>query len=66
MQSVEEDSEEKRITVDSMNLLCRESRHSIGLWAVILDIQPGAKHLQTLMTGRAIIRDSEDEYLRLA
>jgi hypothetical protein len=61
-----EDSEEKQITMDSMDVLYRESRHPIGLLAVILKTQPEVNYLQTLMTGRAAVRASEDEYPRLA
>jgi hypothetical protein len=48
-----------------MDLLYRESRHSIGLLAVILKTQPEVNYLQTLMMGHATVRDSEDDYSRL-
>jgi hypothetical protein len=62
---LEEDSEEKQITMDSMDLLYRDSRHPIGLLAVILNTQSGVNHVQTLMMGYATVRDNEDEYPRL-
>jgi hypothetical protein len=63
---LEDDSEEKQITMDSMDLLYRKSRHPIGLLAVILKTQREVNYLQTLMMGGATARDSEDEYPRLA
>jgi hypothetical protein len=63
---LEDDSEEKQVTMDSMDLLYRESRHPIGLLAVILKTQPEVNHPQTLMIGHATVRDNEDGYPRLA
>jgi hypothetical protein len=62
---LEDDSEEKQITMDSMDLLYRESRHPIGLLAVILQTQLEVDCLQTLMMGQATVRDNEGEYPRL-
>jgi hypothetical protein len=62
---LEDDSEEKQITMDSMDLLYRESRHPIGLLAVILETQLEVNYLQTLMMGHATARNSEDDYPRL-
>jgi hypothetical protein len=59
-------SEEKQITMDYMDLLYRESRHPIGLLAVILKTQPEVNYLQTLMTGHATVSDDKDEYPRMA
>jgi hypothetical protein len=63
---LEDDSEEKQVTMDSMDLLYRVNRHPIGLLPVILKTQPAVNHLQTLMMGHATVRDNEDEYPRLA
>jgi hypothetical protein len=63
---LEDDSEEKQVTMDSMDHLYRVSRHPIGLLAVILKTQPEVNHLQTLMMGHATVRDNEDEYPSLA
>jgi hypothetical protein len=62
---LEDDSEEKQITMDSMDLLYRESRHPIGLLAVVLETQLEVNHLQTLMMGHATVKDGEDGYPRL-
>lgn len=62
---LEDDLEEKQITMDSMDLLYRESRHPIGLLAVILQTQLEVNCLQTLMMGHATVRDHEGEYPRL-
>jgi hypothetical protein len=42
---LEDDSEEKQITIDSMDLLYGESRHSIGLLAVVLKTQLEVNYL---------------------
>jgi hypothetical protein len=63
---LEEDSEEKQVTMNSMDLLYRESSHPIRLLALILETQPEVNYPQTLMMGHATVRDSKDEYPRLA
>jgi hypothetical protein len=64
--SPEEDSDEEQTTMDSMDLLYRRSKHSIGLLAVIPETQDEVNYLQTLMIGDMVVRYCKDDYPRLA
>jgi hypothetical protein len=52
--------------MDSMDVLYRRSKHSIGLLAVTLEIQDEVNFLQTLMIGDTVVRDCKDDCPRLA
>jgi len=59
--SPEEDSGEKQTTMNSMDLLYRRSKHSIGLLAVIPETQDEVNFLQTLMISDTVVRDCKDD-----
>jgi hypothetical protein len=56
----------KRTAMDSIDLVYRQSRHPVGLLAVVFDDQSEVNYLQTLMMGRSVVQNNEDEYPKLA
>jgi hypothetical protein len=63
--SPQEDSVEKQTAMDSMDLVYSQSRHPIGLLAVVFDDQGEVNYLQMLMLGGSVAQDNDDDYPKL-
>jgi hypothetical protein len=63
--SPQENSVEKQTAMDSMDLVYSQSRHPIGLLAVVFDDQSEVNYLQMLMIGGSVAQDNNDDYPKL-
>jgi hypothetical protein len=63
--SPQENLVEKQTAMNSMDLVYRQSRHPVGLLAVVFDDQSEVNYLQTLMMGGSVVRRNEDGYPKL-
>lgn len=64
--NLQHDSEEKQIAMESMDLVYRGSRYTVGLLAIILQDQDDFNFLQALLIGLAVVQRDNQDYPRLA
>jgi hypothetical protein len=63
--SPQENSVEKQTAMDSMDLVYSQSRHPVGLLAIVFDDQSEVNYLQTLMIGGSVAQNNNEDYPKL-
>ncbi|KAK0303173.1 hypothetical protein LTR82_017647 [Friedmanniomyces endolithicus] len=60
------ESREKQVAMDSMDLVYRHSRYPVGLLAIKLESQHEVDTLQELLMGRFVFQSDKEEYTKVA